>query len=536
MTSTLGAEISHCLKSKGVDIIFGIPGVHNQELYRGIEEAGIRHVLARHEQGAGFMADGFARITGLPGVVYVISGPGVCNVMTPMGQAYSDSVPMLIIASGLDEVTLEPGRGQLHEMKDQRAAAETVCDWAITAADETEAYELIDRAFLEFSTKRKRPKYIQVPIPLLEKKIEKNKPKEFYSELEIQITESRTPVSEINQLLESIFSEAPKVLFIFGGGASRCQESARRALCRTSAACFSTYSGRGIIPSDDPLNFGSYLARPSSMDVIGEAEIVIAVGTSLSEVDLWRDSLGATGRFIWVNIDPEAFSDQIGVHEKVVCDSESFLNLLLKVVKTDLDINWDKTLVSKFQKKWENEADLERPGIVEICHALRQAAPDNTTFFSDMTQFAYVGKEVIPMSLSNHWHHPYGFGTLGYALPAAIGGAVGASGAPVIAIAGDYGFQYTIQELATAVELELGLPIILWDNGKLKEIEDSMRKAQIAPNAVIAKNPDFCKLAEAYGALAVAPTDIKSFKVSIQDAFKQKKPTLIYITEKILSK
>jgi 5-guanidino-2-oxopentanoate decarboxylase len=170
MTSTLGAEISHCLKSKGVDIIFGIPGVHNQELYRGIEEAGIRHVLARHEQGAGFMADGFARITGLPGVVYVISGPGVCNVMTPMGQAYSDSVPMLIIASGLDEVTLEPGRGQLHEMKDQRAAAETVCDWAITAADETEAYELIDRAFLEFSTKRKRPKYIQVPIPLLEKK------------------------------------------------------------------------------------------------------------------------------------------------------------------------------------------------------------------------------------------------------------------------------------------------------------------------------------------------------------------------------
>ncbi|MDA1238768.1 MAG: thiamine pyrophosphate-binding protein, partial [Proteobacteria bacterium] len=146
MTSTLGAEISHCLKSKGVDIIFGIPGVHNQELYRGIEEAGIRHVLARHEQGAGFMADGFARVTGLPGVVYVISGPGVCNVMTPMGQAYSDSVPMLIIASGLDEESLEPGRGQLHEMKDQRAAAETVCDWAIIASDETEAYELIDRA------------------------------------------------------------------------------------------------------------------------------------------------------------------------------------------------------------------------------------------------------------------------------------------------------------------------------------------------------------------------------------------------------
>ena len=350
------------------------------------------------------------------------------------------------------------------------------------------------------------------------------------------MADNRTPVSKINQLLESIFSETPKVLFIFGGGASGCEESARRVFRRTSAACFSTYSGRGVIRSDDPLNFGSYLAKRSSIDVISEAEIVIAVGTSLSEVDLWRDSLGVTGRFIWVNIDPEAFSDQIGVHEKIVCDSEVFLNLLLKVVNTDLDPKWDKKLISKFRKKWENEADLERPGIVEICHALRKAAPDNTTFFSDMTQFSYVGKEVIPMSLSNHWHHPYGFGTLGYALPAAIGGALGASGAPVIAIAGDYGFQYTVQELATAVELELGLPIILWDNGKLKEIEDSMRKAQIAPNAVIAKNPDFCKLAEAYGALAVAPPDIKSFIVCVQDAFKQNKPTLIYITEKILSK
>ena len=94
----LGAQISHMLKERGVDVIFGIPGVHNQEMYRGIEEACIQHVLARHEQGAGFMADGYARATGKPGVAYVITGPGVCNIMTPMGQAYSDSVPLLVIS------------------------------------------------------------------------------------------------------------------------------------------------------------------------------------------------------------------------------------------------------------------------------------------------------------------------------------------------------------------------------------------------------------------------------------------------------
>ena len=120
MKRPLGAQISHYLKSQGVEVIFGIPGVHNQEMYRGIEEAGIRHVLARHEQGAGFMADGYARATGKPGVAYVITGPGLCNIMTPMGQAYSDSVSMLVLSSCLDETSAR--RGQLHQMLDQAAA------------------------------------------------------------------------------------------------------------------------------------------------------------------------------------------------------------------------------------------------------------------------------------------------------------------------------------------------------------------------------------------------------------------------------
>ena len=128
LSRPLGVQISHMLKDRGVDVIFGIPGVHNQEMYRGIEEAGITHVLARHEQGAGFMADGYARASGKPGVAYVITGPGLCNIMTPMGQAYSDSVSMLVISSCLDEVSVR--KGQLHQMKDQRAAAETVCDWS----------------------------------------------------------------------------------------------------------------------------------------------------------------------------------------------------------------------------------------------------------------------------------------------------------------------------------------------------------------------------------------------------------------------
>ena len=124
MQRPLGAQISHMLKARGVDVIFGIPGVHNQELYRGIEEAGITHVLARHEQGAGFMADGYARASGRPGVAYVITGPGLTNLMTPLGQAWSDSVPVLSISSGL--ATVAARQGQMHQMLDQYVAAATV--------------------------------------------------------------------------------------------------------------------------------------------------------------------------------------------------------------------------------------------------------------------------------------------------------------------------------------------------------------------------------------------------------------------------
>jgi acetolactate synthase-1/2/3 large subunit/5-guanidino-2-oxopentanoate decarboxylase len=154
--------------------------------------------------------------------------------------------------------------------------------------------------------------------------------------------------------------------------------------------------------------------------------------------------------------------------------------------------------------------------------------------YSDMTQFAYVAKDVWDMAYPNHWHHPTGFGTLGYALPAGIGGAVARRGKPTAVIAGDYGFQYTVQELGTAVELGLSLPIILWDNGKLKEIEDSMVRGQIAPNAVIARNPDFCRLAEAYGALSAAPQDLDELATAIQAAFNAPVPTLIRVTPDIL--
>ncbi|WP_413831227.1 thiamine pyrophosphate-binding protein [Tateyamaria sp.] len=513
------------LKDRGVDVIFGIPGVHNQEMYRGIEEAGITHVLARHEQGAGFMADGYARASGKPGVAYVITGPGLCNIMTPMGQAYSDSVPLLVISSCLDETAAT--RGQLHQMNDQRAAAETVCDWSQEARSAEAAYALIDRAMIEFDTTRPRSKSISVPIAKLEAPAHAHPPVQSKPKRPVQ--HRAGVIATVHNLLK----QAEKPLFILGGGVTG-GPIASLTVGACKAASFTTYAGRGLIPADAEFHFGAMLPRPDSARVIAQADLVIAVGTELAEVDLWRDTLGHTGTLVRVDIDPEVLADHHRADYQLFYDADAFLADLNEMDVTRQASGWDAAEVAAARSRWRAEVDAERPGIVPVCGALREAVPADTMIYSDMTQLAYTAKEVWDMGRPGHWHHPTGFGTLGYATPAAIGGAVARKGLPTMAIIGDYGFHYTMAELGVAVELKLPLPIVLWDNTKLGEIEDSMVRAQIAPNAVVAHNPNFCKLAEAFGAKAVAPTTLKDMQDAVRAAFVAEGPTLIYLTPDVV--
>ncbi|MDO7551729.1 MAG: thiamine pyrophosphate-binding protein, partial [Planktomarina temperata] len=314
----LGAQISHMLKDRGVEVIFGIPGVHNQEMYRGIEEAGLTHVLARHEQGAGFMADGYARATGKPGVAYVITGPGLCNIMTPMGQAYSDSVPMLVITSCLDDVAAT--HGQLHQMLDQEGAAATVCDWSQTARTAAQAYALIDRALAEFAAGRKRPKHITVPISVLGA---------LADEAPAMAAKLALPPVADDHGLAAMLAKSKRPLFIFGGGCVAAAAEAREVLARSGAAAFTTYAGRGVLAPETPLNFGSYLARAGSAAIIGMADLVIAVGTELAEVDLWRDALGHNAPLLRVDIDPEVLSDRHRADFAVLGDAKGVLAAVL---------------------------------------------------------------------------------------------------------------------------------------------------------------------------------------------------------------
>ncbi len=525
----LGAQLSHMLRERGVDVIFGIPGVHNQEMYRGIEEAGITHVLARHEQGAGFMADGYARATGRPGICYIITGPGLCNIMTPLGQAYSDSVSVLAISSCLPLGGTDDGR--LHEMLDQPGAGAAVCDWSHEAESPEDAYARIDQALAEFQDRRARPKHLQVPIPMLE-----GAAPEFPAEPSQKPEPPLAPNAGQIDAATATLAAARRPLVIVGGGARSASAEARALVSNLRAASLASYAGRGVIDPSDPLHLGSVLARPDSADMIASSDCVLIVGSVLAEVDIWRDTagFGDGAKVIRIDIDPAVLARDPRVDQAIRADAKLALAALGAALKGKaIASTWAASEALEARRRWRAQVEAERPGILPVADAMREVLPEDALIYSDMTQFAYATKEVYPLRSPGLWHHPYGFGTLGYALPAAIGGKIGVGSRAVIAIAGDYGFQYTIQELGVAVELGLSLPILLWDNGKLGEIEASMVRAQIAPNAVIQRNPDFIKLAEAYGAYSAQPKSLAEFKRDLAAALEADGPTIIRVTPEV---
>src|ERR1700726_3782491 len=164
---TVGRYVVETLAANGIDTVFGIPGVHNIELYRGLEFARLRHVVVRHEQNAGFAADGYARVSGCPAAAFVISGPGVTNVLTAVAQAYSDSVPLLVIASSPVRASLGKGWGVLHELDDQRAVAAGVAALARSAGGAQDVRDHLRAALATLHAARPRPAYLEIPVDLL---------------------------------------------------------------------------------------------------------------------------------------------------------------------------------------------------------------------------------------------------------------------------------------------------------------------------------------------------------------------------------
>ena len=515
------AIIDLLVREYQVDTVFGIPGVHNIELFRGLHRSGIRVVAPRHEQGAGFMADGWSIATGKPGVCALISGPGLTNVITPIAQAYHDSRPMLVLASTTPTNALGKKFGPLHDLDDQSSVVRTVTAFSETVIDPTQLPQLIERAWNVFTSSRPRPVHIAIPTDVLE---------QFVEPFTRVTTQASLPVSNESDIQRAaqLLAGAKRPMIIAGGGAINAGDALTRIATAIDSPIVLTGNAKGVVPSSHPLCVGSALVIPGVQDEIEKSDVVLVAGSELSDADLYNGgrALQFTGKVIRIDIDAEQMQRRVIPEVSLLGDSNITLTALAQEHNVPSSNNGS-----------ERAADLRksaragvRQDLLPWLDVMEQVMPEGTTVALDSTQLAYAAHTVMACNTPRSWLAPFGFGTLGCALPMAIGAAIADSMKPVLAIVGDGGWLFTVAEMAAAIDEGVNMVMVLWDNRGYAQIRESFDDVQAQRMGVDVSSHDPSAIARGFGWNAVDVTTVGAFSIELAKAFKQRGAHFIRIS------
>jgi 5-guanidino-2-oxopentanoate decarboxylase len=524
---TCGEALIHLLKGYGVSTVFGIPGEHTLELYRGIQGSNIRHVTPRNEQGAGFMADGYGRATGRPGVCTIITGPGVTNAATAIGQAYADSIPMLVISSANDLPSQGKGWGRLHETTDLCAITAPITAFSAMVHVPSEIPVLIAQAFTVFASRRPRPVHIAIPIDVMEMRAA--------GDWRVRAIPDRPVPGETSiKAAADLLGNAIRPILMVGGGAQEAGDGVTKLAELLDMAVISSNAGKGVVPDTNPLSLTGGVISPVVQQYLARADVVLAIGTELGEADSFIYDLPVNGKVIRIDIDPARFNDCFPASVGVQGDAGAAVNMLLaELERRGIDgagRNTARELEEVRARQAAEFTPVERQHI-RVLNLLRKTLPDDAIVMGDIAQLVYTGTQCMPVYRPRTWFYPAGYGTLGCALPGAIGAKIALPERDVVALVGDGGFMFTLQELATAVEEETAIPIVLWNNDSYAMIRDGMRKRHYPEIGVNPRNPDFMKLADAFGCPGIKADCAAAFETALRDALKYKGPTIILVTE-----
>ena len=495
-TVTVGEALVTMLEQAGVDMVFGIPGVHTIELYRGLAASSICHITPRHEQGAGFMADGYARVTGRPGVCFVITGPGLTNTLTAMAQARADSIPMLVISGVNATATLGQGLGHLHELPDQIGLARTVALWSHTLTDPANLGDVLAKAFTVMTGARPGPVHIEIPTDIM---------KLPATGQAFKMPETSAPRATSSDIADAAArcAKAQNPVMLIGGGAVRFVDDIRTLAEALDAPVVSTINARGIMAGYD-LDVPASPSLSSVRDLLAASDLVLALGTELGPTDCDMNGDGGfalPANLIRVDIDEDQLKRGAPAALAIKADLGAFLADLTASMKTSVsDGHGDG------QKRARETRDLALVEIGETYRGQMQLVQDiwnvlpEATIVGDSTQLVYAGNMYVEAPRPASWFNSAtGFGTLGYAAPAAIGASLGQPGHPAVALLGDGGMQFTLAELGSARDCNADVAFVVWNNSGFMEIETSMVSAKITPIGVTPSAPDFSAIAAAYG-------------------------------------
>jgi acetolactate synthase-1/2/3 large subunit len=522
MTLSSGGEaIVGGLVAHGVDTVFGLPGAQIYGLFDAFQQAQLKVIGARHEQACGYMAFGYARSTGRPGVFSVVPGPGVLNAGAALLTAYGSNEPVLCLTGQVPTQYLDKGRGHLHEMPDQLATLRSFVKWADRIEYPDAAPTLVSRAFQEMLSWRRGPVALEMPWDVFTQRAETGASKPF------DLFPPPQPDSERIKAAASLIAASKTPMIFVGSGAIHARDEILELAELIDAPVVAFRSGRGIVSNAHELG----LTMAAAYRLWPKTDLMIGIGTRMELPTTFRWPFQPDGlKSIRIDIDPSEMR-RLASDVAVVADAQAGTRELLAAVRK---AGYSKTSGRRAAIRDASASALQQIQSVQpqmaYLNILREVLPSNAIVTDEMSQVGFTSWYGFPIYEPRTFISSGYQGTLGSGFPTALGAKIAHPDRPVVAITGDGGFMFGVQELATAVQFKIAVVTLIFNNSSYGNVRRDQRE-RFGGRVVAADlvNPDFVKLAESFGVGAARVTSPEDFRPALEKALADGGPYVIVV-------
>ncbi len=522
MTVSSGGEaIVSGLVAHGVDTVFGLPGAQIYGLFDAFQQAQLKVIGARHEQACGYMAYGYARSTGRPGVFSVVPGPGVLNVGAALLTAFGSNEPVLCLTGQVPTQFLGKGRGHLHEMPDQLATLRTFVKWADRIEYPDAAPTLVSRAFQEMLSGRRGPVALEMPWDVFTQRADVAAAKTFDPFPAPQPDTARVKAAA------ALIAESKTPMIFVGSGAVHARDEILELAELIDAPVVAFRSGRGIVSNAHELG----LTMAAAYRLWPTTDLMIGIGTRMELATMTRWPFRPAGlKSVRIDIDPSEMR-RFTPDAAVISDARTGTRELLAAVRTK---GYAKTSGRRGAIREASAAALREIQKVQpqmaYLNILRDVLPHDAIVTDELSQVGFASWYGFPVYEPRTFISSGYQGTLGSGFPTALGAKVAHPDRPVVAITGDGGFMFGVQELATAVQFNIGVVTLVFNNNAYGNVRRDQRErfeGRVVASDLV--NPDFVKLAESFGVAAARVTSPEAFRPALEKALAHGGPYLIAI-------
>ncbi|MGX7744575.1 thiamine pyrophosphate-dependent enzyme [Rhodopseudomonas parapalustris] len=518
---TGGEAIVQGLVAHGVDTVFGLPGAQIYGLFDGFAKAQLKVIGARHEQACGYMAFGYARASGKPGVFSVVPGPGVLNASAALLTAFGCNEPVMCLTGQVPSAYLGKGRGHLHEMPDQLATLRSFIKWAERIEYPGNAPALVARAFQEMMSGRRGPVALEMPWEV------------FTQTAETGIAQKLDPIAppapdpdRVAAAAKLIAASKRPMIFV-GAGALEAGDEILELAEMIDAPVVAFRSGRGIVSNRHELG----LTFAAAYQLWPQTDLIIGIGTRMELPTTFRWPFRPEGlKSVRIDIDP-AEMRRFAPDAAIVSDAKAGARALVDAVRK---AGYSKTkgrrdVIRAATAKTQQDIQAIQPQMSYL-KTLREVLPDDAIVTDELSQVGFASWYGFPIYQPRTFLTSGYQGTLGSGFPTALGAKVACPDKPVVAITGDGGFMFGVQELATAVQYNIGVVTLVFDNSAYGNVRrDQLHGFEGRVVASDLVNPDFVKLAESFGVGAARVTSPDHFRPALEKALAAGGPQLIAI-------